>query len=495
MFKTLITSTPFSTDIANELFSNIWGDGFNGGDYSFISTLRALLAPRMTDDDSLHLRFIDKYVSRSKLEQYVSAYGVSGTINTILSDWNDVSVWKNSFNVFYFTNSPENNQAWMEFIEKNLCEVCKYHRLEKVTMLFRKVFNVLCFVNPEIKSTIIFCESLDTRKMHYLQAAILGCVPWYFNAEDGITQDERDLIESLRGKSATTYLECLKKIAQQYDFKTAKIKKYLSGFETLYERQAITDVTNKIESTRSEIDFLNDKIAEYLRQQREYEIKLLGLEESIRRSNDESEIMEYFLCNNHLVLENVRGTVLTFGCRDYITYFDEEMAKNVIENENSFVYLPNGRRCNNIIPAEDMKKLMTAIFLEQTLRIKVCAVYTFDINGNVRSIQGYNYGSEYMDCTPNTHIDRFSCLGNHIKYINEILKNRDYIGAIEQCISSCKSLNFGDISVMQEFFKRFYGISEYHVNMRCIELPDGSVVTPKEAVAFLNKEESNGETD
>ena len=34
---------------------------------------------------------------------------------------------------------------------------------------FRKQFNVLCFVNKELKSVAIFGDSLDLRKMHYLQ--------------------------------------------------------------------------------------------------------------------------------------------------------------------------------------------------------------------------------------------------------------------------------------------------------------------------------------
>ena len=141
-----------------------------------------------------------------------------------------------------------------------------------------------------------------------------------------------------------------------------------------------------------------------------------------------------------------------------------------------------------------MKKLMYAIFIDQTLRIKLCSAYKFYLNGNVEGLSGHRYGYEFRECTPNTHIDRYSCLGNYQRVINECLRRNDYIGAIEQCVASCKSLNFADSTVMSEFMSRLYGISNYDVNIKCIELPDGRVVEPKDAIAWLNEQESKTET-
>ena len=138
-----------------------------------------------------------------------------------------------------------------------------------------------------------------------------------------------------------------------------------------------------------------------------------------------------------------------------------------------------------------MRMLMTAIFLDQKLRIRFCAAYKFNMNGSVSAVSRYSFGAECRDCTPNTHIDRFSCLGNYQRSINELLKHHDYIGAIEQCSASCKSLNFNDSPVMQEFMRRMYGISDYQdtINTRCIELPDGTVVTPVDAINWLKAQE------
>ncbi len=89
---------------------------------------------------------------------------------------------------------------------------------------------------------------------------------------------------------------------------------------------------------------------------------------------------------------------------------------------------------------------------------------------------------------PNTHIDRYACLGNYNTEINRMLQNGNYIGAIEQCVASCKSLNWADITVMRTFMETMWGNSVY--SNRCIELPDGRVVNPADAIHWLEEQDS-----
>lgn len=91
---------------------------------------------------------------------------------------------------------------------------------------------------------------------------------------------------------------------------------------------------------------------------------------------------------------------------------------------------------------------------------------------------------------PNTHIDRYHCMGNYSRTINELLRKRNYIGALEQCIASCKSLNFGDSAVMGEFMRTMWSNNTVS---RCIELPDGRVVKPNEAIRWLDEQEAMNE--
>ena len=81
---------------------------------------------------------------------------------------------------------------------------------------------------------------------------------------------------------------------------------------------------------------------------------------------------------------------------------------------------------------------------------------------------------------------KYACLGNYQRTINECLLEHDYISAIEQCVASCKSLNFGDYTVMDTFMDKMYRGTQ-----KCIVLPSGETVTIKKAVEWLNTEGEN----
>lgn len=490
MFKSVITQTPLTTDVANRYFQNkITGTSYEH-DFTFLSTLRALLEPRLGEGESIYLLFGSSWYDEEALRSVTTARAVSAAVGGYVSSENTIYI--HNFN----SGSQVANTAWMELMKSSFENTCSgWHRVEKVTVFFRKVFYVLCFINPELKSAIVFTSGMTVREMHYLQCGIVTFLPWYFSQEAGLTEIEMELIRSLREKSSEKYEECIAKIAERYDFKTARIRQLLDGFESRYERIGLDSARYEYEQTLRTINELNDRIGNYLRQLRDAETKILGLETKISQSEGDSEIMEYFLCNKHVGLEDVDDNTMRFVVCDYLTYFDEEMARRMIDNAQSYVYRPSGRGCNNIIPADDMKMLMQAIFLDEKLRIRFCAAYEFRLEGNTRALAAYDYGSEYREYMPNPHIDKYSCLGNYSAEMNRCLKIHNYIGAIEQCIASCKSLNFGDSVVMVEFMKRLYGLSDYgsRNTPRCIELPDGKVVKPKEAIEFLKKEaEANG---
>ena len=482
MFRTIINNTPLVSNVADSYFLNINGDRWRN-DVTFLTTLRALISPRMSREESITLRFRD-LTTPTRLTS-PDAFTSDGD--------GQIDIWS-------FNGSTEDNMKCMSEIKSSFGKSNDgWYLLEKVSDFFRKSFCVLCFINPRTKSVCLFVDNMNAQRMHYLQCAAPAFLPWYFNRESGISELEMKLIESLRERTPDKYNACIAKIAVQYDFRTQKIRNLLSGFETRFEQVECEQVRQTIRDIISKLEDLNARAGSYLRSKAEMEIKLLGLETKIQQeSSDDSEIMEYFLCNNNLVLEDVTERRMTFSCMGYAEYFDEDMAKQIIDNNRSYVYRPNGRLCNNYIPENDMRRLMYAIFINQTVKLKLCASYSFALDGSVQALSNHTYGYEFQECTPNTHTDRYSCMGNYQRTINELLKNHNYIGAIEQCVASCCSLNFSDSTVMQEFMRRLYGISDYHVNIRCIELPDGRVVKPKEAITWLKEQEGesvNEQTD
>lgn len=484
MFREPVVNTPFTDDIANIVCSNIVGDNYNG-DMSIVATARALLMSRMSENDHLDIITTRNGYPKSVVEQA----NVEIAINAIAPE-----LGENKLRILELNRGKDDNSFVIDYLVEHIGEYRNVKRIEKVTQFFQKAFKCACFVDEEKRSTYLFTEQLTFKTFHYLQCGILIYLPWYFNKEIGITQEERDLIESLRLSTPERYLECLATIAKNYDFREQFTRKSLIGLETQVEKNELIRVRNDINNLESQISEYTETISRLMRSLRDNNIRMMGLEFKIRSDEEEghdSEIMNYFLKNKRLYLRNSMNGIFEFDVKDYLMFWDEQMAQKMFDNIRSYAYNPGREVCVSYT-REEMKKLLEEIFIERNFKIKVCATYRFNINNMyVSAISHPTYGYEFNDSTPNPHIDRYSCLGNYESAINKFLINYDYIGAIEQCVASCRSLNFGDGAVMQEFFMRWYGVSSRNdVNMKCIELPNGEVVNPEGAIEYMREQEN-----
>ena len=486
MFKNMIPVTPLTDEFANDFFSGkIEGDPYNG-DTSLVATLRALVYPRMKNDDRLYV------LHRNLREGFDSTSGnVLRSISVGSGDeWSNHLIIVNVCHVV-----EEERKKWFDWFPENF--VKKYPgwvRIEKVTNLFNRVFRVDCYVNEEARESIVFADMMDMRKFHYLQCGALGFVPWYFDKEKGVTDLEMELHKALREKTSTQYEECIVKIATQYNLMEKRLRKLLDGFELRYERRALSETNNKIEEQISRLNDLNARISQCLEDKHNLEIRALGLEKKIADGNGESEILDLFLSNQNLILRQVDDSAMTFVVREELAFFDEETAKMLIGNERGYLYNPetDGSR---YIPKEDMKRFATAVFVDQTVKIRFCAAYRFDMNGGCQAISGYEYPPECDTYLPNPHIHHYHCLGAYSRYINELLAKHDYAGAICQCIASAKSLNLSEGPTMIKFMRSLYGIGSSTSAKKFVMLPDGTLATVKEACEWLkNNEDKGGES-
>jgi hypothetical protein len=272
-----------------------------------------------------------------------------------------------------------------------------------------------------------------------------------------------------------------------YDFESSRIRHLLNGFELRYEQEEQRRVERDISSVDTSLRELDRQFASYIQKRNDLCIRLTGLKARIANGGD-SELMEYFLCNRKLVLEEVNGTSMRFAVRDYLSYFDEDAAANYIKNKSGYFY----RACNNRSEKDSMEKLLNAIFVDQTIKIRFCAAYRFDMNGSVEARHRHDFGQEFNSYRPNPHIDRYQCMGNYKRTVNEALSRRDYITALEQCIASAKSLNFHDSTVMEYFISEF--TENNGTTYKAIELPNGEIVSPKEAIAWIEQREADEHT-
>ena len=477
MFKQSVSSTILTSDAANVFFPTIVGESF-GSDNSFLSTLRALVAPRMPEGEGIRLSFGGSDYNAAVVSE-------TSTKRMVEMICGNMHRGNGQIYIHNLANREEaNNIANIELLKRQFCEVYagwQYH--EKISVFYQKSFKVICFINPEAKSAALFVEQLNLQKLHYLQMSILAFLPWYFDTQLGMTEAEMELVYSLRERTPAKYEACIAELAKQYDFEAGRIKQLLIGFETRYEKRERDRVQRDIAQVDRNLKDLDTRFANYIQQRNDLCIRLIGLEQRLA-DGAPSELMEYFLCNRKLYLEEANDTAMYFAVRDYLSYFDEDAAQTYINNKNSRLY----EYCSGYLTKERMEKLLAAIFIDQTPRIRFCAAYYFDLNGSVGAQYHHRFGPDFAGFKPNPHIDEFECMGNYKRTINEALTRRDYITALEQCVASAKSLNLHDSAVMGRFISQFThnGGSSY----KAIELPNGQIVSPKEAIKWIEEQEA-----
>jgi len=480
LFAEHIYDNPFTNQEANEYFAGkiYSARGQSLIDSSFLSTIRALLGSRVNDGEVFKVDIAqvngrpEQVIgdSRTKIERFVRI-GEENETDTL-----------QICGIAY-----KDARDWMTLLGDCFTDTFSgYVYVPKITEFFRKSFNVMCFINPEKRATrVFFDDSVNIRALHLLQCGIPAYLPWFFK-NNSLTDDEKELLASLREKTSAKYNAVIERIAKQYNFREMKIRRLLEGFETIFERRERENLAERIQGIMEEINSYSEEISRLLREKRDMDARLLGYDLKIDQDGGESELMNFFLTNKALTLVSCDGSRLQFVASGKLTFFDEDMAESVINNENSMLYRPNRRDMNGVIRCEDMKKLMRAIFVDQTIALQVCAAYSITIGGGVRGMAHFGYGASFANYLPNPHIDQFQCLGNHERIINQCVINNDYIGAVSQCIASSQSLNFGDGVVMTSFAQKFYDNSPNAF----LWLPNGKMATPKQAIKYLKEGEN-----
>jgi hypothetical protein len=359
-------------------------------------------------------------------------------------------------------------------------EYPNYQQIDKVSQFFKGVFPVRCYVNKEARSTIILTEGfLSLEKFHYLQCCIPVALPWYFkDAGSALSEQEMRLLRSLREDTPDNYLVAINGIGADIDFATLYTKTLLTGFETLYEKRLLEIKEAENESHNNEMSRLRQQMFGILGMIKNNQSVIYGLKLKTADPNTNSEILEYFLHNKRFSPAELSDTRLTYIVSDYLVYFDKELVKNALQNPRSYIYIV--RRISH----EDIKALINAIFIDEILKIKCCAAYSIDLMGSFVPHKAYSFTDKFSDYLPNPHINRYGCLGNYELVIADLMAEFNYVGVLEQSLASCRSLNFADSTVMEYFIK---AIDQSLPQHKFIEMPDGTAVSPFEAIELLKE--------
>lgn len=484
MFSDFITTTQFEyacNDVATVGAVSPFYDS------SLLSTMKALLYKRTADASS---PVCISLVQRSVSEDVIRAYPRSTILNHLLCNkhLNEMS----NKNLFYLSSPQEcvtNPSLSAEYMENNFIEAYPdFIRVKKITEFFKKSFKVVCFIRPAYRQVVLFLGSSRREHFHAVQAAIPAMMPWFFE-KNSLSKAELELLHSLEGDNADKYYECINEIADVKGLREDFIKSSLGGAESYVEKERAKVLRIQINDTVSKIASLSRNIENYNLERERYVNELFALDEKINSNDSEhSELAEYFCCNKNLQLTNADLPYIYFTVTGYLEYFDKDLAERVINNPNSIAYKYNGCSYTNEDTTRRVKALLTEIFIKENAKIRTCAAYSISLNGNYDAHSGYEFDDDMSRSnTPNPHIQHYGCMGSYSPLINELLQNKNYIGAIEQCAASCRSLNFGDSTVMSTFMKElFYGITSgaFSNDTKCIELQDGTRMTPREALEW-----------
>ena len=472
MFRDCITSTALTGEIPDMSLGHINGTGFRG-DISFIASARAFLANRMRDGEHLTIGF-DAHNGRQ----------------TPFADTADTLA------VVSIVGSKEQSvEAFKQIDEKFLNEREGFELVPKIGAFYERSFAARCFVNKARRISVVFADHIDMRTLHFLECSILIMLPWYHEREPKLTDDETALVKCLMSKESTSvdYLKCIKAIASRFDFRTTAIKSMLSDFENKYRREQLSRARSTVENYRTKIDDLLAQLAVTSRERDDAMVRVLGLEAAISQSGGDSELVNFFIAHKNIELVGMidGGYKVAIKTQYSPESIDEtNTIKRVLAQDNSIVYCSGGSRYENesSISAKDMKMLLTAIFVDGVLKLNLCAAYNIGLRLDTHRVPigNYDFSHEYDDYMPNPHIQSYRCIGNYTTKFADLMRRGDYIGMTVQCIASAGSLNFNDPSVMHEFMEIMHGIKRG--NNKAIVLPDGKVVKPEEAIAWLKEQ-------
>jgi len=474
MFRERVNSTKFTSDAAEGIFHNqIRMAGESLWDKTFLSTVRALIAPRMAEGDHIAIKTLDGRIRGD------SGYSALEILDRLGVPWTT----PNLCCMCSFNNREEENAVLLDTIHEKLAsESPGYVLEERVGNFFRRSFRVECFLNEELRTTLVFVDRMDLRKFHYIQAATFTFFPWYFERNKNVTPEEMRLLSSLDKADPGAYLAALDYFADQYDFRGATIRNLLSGFESRMTQQTLASVKQEYREEANRLNEYKDMISRTLQRIEAYGAQIIGLEQKIKESEGDSEIMDYFLGNKSIDLIGVSDNTIEFVVRAYLENFSADFAESALDDRRS------GFFCRYSKGSEDGNKiemLYREMFLADHPRVRArfCAAYRITVPGQVRARSGYSYGSEYDLYMPNPHIHQYGCMGGYEGICAQLMNDHEYLMAIEQTIASAGSLNFNDPSASY-----FFEDMKFNNTQRFLELPDGRVVSVKEAVDWLEEE-------
>jgi len=473
LFSKGIYSTTLTSEVADKLFSNV--TAISSLDSSFVATMRALLRKRLSQSEYVHLNC--KEIQHSKNNLIFAS--TSDCMNIFAPDAILKSTALGHSITIVYTTQSDSGEIMLETIKANAGVGKRYMsnftRRDDLQVFYVRKAKALFYTDKTGRNTIIFAERLELKHFHVLQMLIPKYLPSLFD-NSPLSEQETLLLKSLGNKSAVEYEILIEKFAREFDIRTEIIRSKLTGFETVFEKLRADEIRKEIQSHKDDYNHYLFMIREVSNKIQESTYTLAGLESTINEHSNDSELMEYFMCNKNLSLVRVVGTIIEFVAHGYADNYDIDAFEQYVPNHKGYMY--SGLHPD--VSKHQMEKLYRAIFSENKYKLRICAGFTADIKSGLKGLRSYIFPPESQTYLHNPHIQEYGCIGTYEGRFIEYMQKRDYVGGIEQAIVSARNLNFYDSTVMA-----YFAAELSCTTISCLEKPDGTLLTPKKAISEL----------
>ena len=347
---------------------------------------------------------------------------------------------------------------------------------------------ILPFVDAANRRAVVFVREMNVHKWHVVQPSLGLYAPWCFDAEKLTTDEMKLLLMPLADDRSgeTRYKEYLEKAAVRYEpqMQAEKKRTLLTGFENrARERQ--------IESAREQYDTAVRCIRQYQEElMKQYDKKALAsalLDSLSGAESDTHELMDYFVSNSGLYIDRVDRDSIWYYARVFLSNWDIDNYVNVSNDPFSELICTYDRDDRDITESQ-YRQLLDAIFKEETVRVMVYSRWQMSFGGGVapdNDCTPPTYISQ--DALPNPHLVYYHCRGTWRQELDSASERGDFVFAADITSAETGNVNFGDSTVMNRFAKDLLTTDK-----RCFTLPDGTNVTRKEAIAWLESERKEG---
>lgn len=465
------------------------------GDKSLEAVGRLVLFPRIGDDECIYFSHKNTGCGKEVILNNSLSFSVSA-----LTDPNRGKLNKNRLNCINIATlySEEEYALNFETIRKGFSEYfTDYVELIDVEEYLRPCMTVLIYINDKKQDTYIFVRELNPKRLHFLLSLMPRFLPWYFK-DNPLDDDEIALFKSLTCRCSPEFVHiCNKMTEERFDLREIFLRQKLDGFGNSYYIDRIKKIQFDQNVCRNSMISAETNYAREAKKLQDLIIMEAGIRESMLNGKQENIVLNYLLCNKSVdVIDASKHAVLKFIVRTFIANWDPEQANILLTKQTSKSAFFRDYNRNFLkfyetqMPDKRIEKLVKALFIDETLKLRVCAAYSLDFASKTFAGHShYMYGLNYKSYTPNQHIHQYACLGNNVPEIRRAVTNSDYIMAIESCIASAQNINMLEPNTVSYFMKEILNPEAGQI----IQMPDGTTKTPTDAVEWIEAQEAGTE--